>query len=271
MLWSSLGLITNMFTLDDKPIRNILVSCDHGTMILNRNDSGPDGVGVGRFLLDHGNNNTVETDIASKALINTVDPVVIDIGANIGTFATFIAPWLAKRGGKLYCFEPQRQVFQILCGNLAINNIFNVYAYETAIGREEKWIEIPEVDYDQPGSFAAFTLGGADLSDTYKSVAGAMQRIKMTTIDRFVLEHRVPKVDYIKIDAEGLDLDVINGAAQTIEKFKPDLYVEYLNLGDSQRQDTSDQGRAKLIEVLKKLGYSYMVVGHDIFATTKQV
>lgn len=258
-----------MFTLDDKPARNVLVSCDHGLLIVNRFDSGPDGVGVGKFILEHGNNNTVEADVASKALMNVDSPVILDVGANIGTFATWLGPWTSKRNGKIYCFEPQRQVFQILCGNLAINNIFNVYAYELAVGNSDKWIDILEVDYDQLGSFAAFSLGDIDLSDTYKSIPNKYQRIKMTTIDKFVTDYNLSKVDYIKIDAEGLDLDVLEGAALTIEKYKPFLYVEYLNLGSSKRQDTSNEGKAKLLEILNQLGYNSTTIGHDIFAASK--
>jgi FkbM family methyltransferase len=238
-------------------------------MIINRFDRGPDGVSVGSFLLDHGNNNTVEADIAFRALSTVDSPVVLDIGANIGTFATWVARFLSTKNGKVYCFEPQRQVFQMLCGNMAINNIFNVYAHELALGNEEKFIEIDEVDYETQGSFAAFSVADIDLSNTYKSIPTIKQRIKMTTVDKFVMDYQLEKVDYIKVDAEGLDIEVLDGAKKTIETYSPDLYVEYLNLGSSKKDDTKDEGRVRLEQYLHNLGYKTIVVHHDIFATKR--
>lgn len=258
-----------MFNIGDKKIRNILVSCDHGSMIINRFDRGPNDVSVGSFLLDHGNNNTVEADVAFRALHNVDNPIVIDVGSNIGTFATWVAKYLANKNGKLYCFEPQREVFQMLCGNLAINNIFNVYAYEMALGNSDKFIEIDEVDYESLGSFAAFSMADIDMSEIYKSVATKKQRIKMTTIDKFVAEYQLEKVDYIKVDAEGLDLEVLDGAKNTIETYSPDLYVEYLNLGSSKKEDTKHEGKIVLENYLHNLGYETTVVHHDLFATKK--
>ena len=64
---------------------------------------------------------------------------ILDIGANIGTFTT----WLSKAfpNGKIYSFEPQRAVFQMLSGNVAINNLYNVYTHNIALGEEnyKKW------------------------------------------------------------------------------------------------------------------------------------
>ena len=135
-----------MFVLGDRKLQNVLVSSDHGMMIVNRFDRGPDEVSVGSHILDHGNNNTVEADTAIKVLANVDNPIIFDVGANIGTFATWVAMWTKTKNGRVYCFEPQRQVFQMLCGNMALNNITNVYAYEIALGRQNKMIEMPEVD-----------------------------------------------------------------------------------------------------------------------------
>ena len=260
-----------MFTLGDKPIRNVLVQCDHGSLIVNRYDYRHDGVGVGGFILEHGNNNTVEANTACTVLQDIDKPIILDIGANIGTFATWVARWADPRQGKVYCFEPQRPVFQILCGNMALNNIHNVYAYEMALGSEEKFIDLPEVNYNTLGSFGAFSLADTDLSDTYTNIPNTKQRIKMTTVDNFVNDYQLEKVDYMKIDAEGLDIDVILGAINTIQKYKPDLYVEYLNLGPSKKEDTSDQGRTILSNLLTGLGYKFTVIGHDIYASVRDV
>ena len=258
-----------MFTIGDKPLPNILVNCDHGMMIINRFDN--DVNSIGQMILDHGNNNTVEADLTVRMLQHTTDPIIFDVGSNIGTYATWVAKWASDKNGKVYCFEPQRQIFQMLCGNLAINNIFNVYSYQLGLGKEEKYIEIPEIDYYTPNSsFGSVSLDGIDRKK-YNNKINQTQRIKLTTLDNFMIEHNIPKVDYIKIDAEGLDIDVMEGGMNTIKKFMPDLYVEYLNLGSSRDENTSHEGKENLINYLKNLGYNTHVVFHDIFATTKNI
>ena len=258
-----------MFTISDRVIRNIIVPCDHGPMIINRFDLGYDGVSVGNFLLEHANNNTVEADVAFRALYGVENPIVFDVGANIGTFATWVATAIEKSNGKLYCFEPQRLIHQMLCGNMAMNNIFNVYTYELALGNEEKYIEIDDIVYNKPGSFGSVTLTDIDMSTTYKTDPTKKQRIKMTTIDNFVLEHQLPKVDYIKVDAEGLDIEVLDGAKNTIAKYSPDLFVEFLNLGSSRTGDTRYEGKDRLEAYLKNLGYTVVLVNHDLFASKR--
>lgn len=257
-----------LFTVGDSVYPNILVSCDHGLMIINRFDNTLNS--VSQTLLDHGNNNTVEADLTMRMLSDIESPVIFDIGSNIGTYATWVAKWANTKNGKVYCFEPQRQIFQMLCGNLAINNIFNAYAYQVGLGKEEKYIEIPEPDYKMPNSsFGSFSLDGVERHKyTNKNL---LQKIKITTLDNFVHEHNIEKVDYIKIDAEGLDIDVIQGGMNTIKRFMPDLYVEYLNLGSSKDEDTAEEGKANLIQYLESLGYNTHIVLHDIFATTKNI
>lgn len=253
-----------MFNIGDNVKRNVLLSCDHGLMVINRFDTTL--TSVGGFLLEHGNNNTVEADVTIKALTGVENPVIFDIGANIGTYTSWVARWF--KTGKVYAFEPQREVFQMLCANMAINNIFNVYAYEMGMSDEEKYIDVKTVDYEKVGSFAAFSLNHDP--GRYVSTDNT-QRFKVTTVDKFVDEHQIPKVDFIKIDAEGLDLEVLCGAYNTINKFKPDLYVEFLNLGPSGDEDTSEQGYEKLDKMLKEMGYNTLRVHHDIYATVKEL
>lgn len=258
-----------MFNIGNRVVPNILVSCDHGLMLVNRFDN--IGYSIGSTLLNHGNNNTVEADVTFKVLENVSNPVIFDVGANIGTYANWVARWSRDRDGTVYCFEPQRTVFQMLCGNMAINNIFNVYAYQIGLGKEEAEIDIPEVDYYVPESnFGAFSIDGIDRKQ-YKNISGKYQKIKISTIDKFMIDNDIEKVDFIKIDAEGLDIDVIEGGLETIKRYKPDLLVEYINLGSSKDEDTCEEGKQILIDYLRDLGYNIHVVGIEILATTKNL
>ena len=257
--------------IKDKINPNVLVSTDHGPMIVNRFDNNP-LTGIGGFLMKHGNNNTVEASFTFEILKDVENPVVIDVGANIGTYATWIARWLEPRGGEIHCFEPQGPIFQILCGNIAINNLFNAYTYNLAVGKQETIIETNNIEYRAGvNSFGAFTLTDTTLPEGRINKLETTQRIKMTTLDRFVEDYALRKVDFIKIDAEGLDIDVLDGAQETIQRFGPDLYVEYLNLGPTGEEASSSLGLVKLSHYLRELGYRCSPVGHDVFATKRNI
>lgn len=191
-------------------------------MIVNRFDYNPnDGVGQSKSLLDHGNESTVEAQLTWQTISNIDAPIIFDIGANIGTYST----WLARAFpyGKIYCFEPQRLIFQMLCGNLAINNIENCYAYNIALGKNSTIFNLNEPNYNETNSFGQFSLKYDN--QTYHKTTPT----QMMTLDEFVMQYSIDKIDFIKIDAEGMDIDVLKGGQQTINKFKPSLLVEYTN------------------------------------------
>lgn len=251
-----------MFNIGNSIKRNVLVSCDHGLFVVNRLDH--THTSVGGFLLDHGNNNTVEADLTIQALQNIEDPVIFDVGANIGTYSSWVAKWSASKNGKVYAFEPQRIVFQMLCANMSINNIFNVYAFEMGLGDKKQQIKIVEADYNLIGSFGSYSLTKQNTPE-YKST-NKQQTINVDTLDNFVRVHKIPKVDFIKIDAEGMDIEVLNGSINTIKKFKPKLLVEYLNLGSTEDEKSSTEGFGILDTKLRDLGYRTKKINHDIYA-----
>lgn len=218
MLWKT----SIMFNLNNKASRNVLVSCDHGLMIVNRFDYNDENVGQSRFLLDHGNASTVEAEITYQELLNVESPIIFDVGANIGTYTT----WLAKtfHTGKVYAFEPQRLVFQMLCGNMAINNIENVHVHNVALGKEEREIHVNEPNYMYPADFGRFSI--VRINDMQINNDKSLL-IDCTTIDKFMQKHDIPKLDFIKIDAEGMDLDVVDGAHETILKYNPAILIEH--------------------------------------------
>src|SRR5262249_28338799 len=136
---------------------------------------------------------------------------VVEVGANIGLltvpFARLVAP-----GGKVIAFEPQRIVHQILCGNLALNALTNVFAQNSAIGSECGCITVPPIDYAQTGNFGGVSLRGRNEGES----------IPLLTIDSLSLD----RCDFMKIDVEGMELDVLRGAARTLARFRPILYLE---------------------------------------------
>ena len=210
-----------MFGVTDKVRRNVLVSSDHGIMIVNRFDCNHQQVGHGQWLLDHGSVSTIEANETYKCLMHVESPVILDIGANIGTYTT----WMAKLfpTSKIYSFEAQRLVFQMLCGNLAINNFDNCYTYNMAVGKTNGFMIVSEPNYYSNEDFGIFSL----IEEKIKEKSGNVYNIPLITIDSFVETYNIDKVDFMKIDVEGMDLDVLQGATNTISKYKPYIFIEH--------------------------------------------
>ncbi|HIP60545.1 MAG TPA: FkbM family methyltransferase, partial [Campylobacterales bacterium] len=135
--------------------------------------------------------------------------------------------------GRVYAFEPQRIVFQTLCANMALNSISNVETFQVAVSDEEGFIMIPDFDYAKENNF-----GGIELDKFTKGV-----KVPKVKLDDFL---ELERLDFIKIDVEGMEQGVIEGAVLMIEKFKPILYVE------NDRMDKSES----LIKCIKDLGYN---------------
>jgi len=154
---------------------------------------------------------------------------VVEVGANMGTHSVDMARACAP--GDFYAFEPQPRLFQILCGNLALNNIANALAYPEACGDEDGEVGIARIDYDVAGNFGGFSL------DRYRGDI----KVRIRTIDGLGLQ----QCNLIKIDVEGFEPRVIRGAAETIRRCRPILYVE--NDRAAQQQE--------VIDLIAALGY----------------
>ena len=244
-----------MFGLADKVRRNVLVSSDHGTMIVNRFDCNHEKVGHGQWLLDHGSASSIEANETYKCISSIDSPVIFDIGANIGTYTT----WLAKffPNAKIYSFEAQRLVFQMLCGNVSINNFDNCYIYNMAVGKTNGFVNVFEPNYYSNEDFGIFSL----VEDKIGEKSGNIYKIPIITLDFFVESYTIEKVNFIKIDVEGMDIDVLEGAKNTIKKYNPSIFIEH-----------SDNRNSILTEIVNYLGidnYNYTVIGNNLLAKPK--
>jgi FkbM family methyltransferase len=150
-----------------------------------------------------------------RLLAQMVKPgmTVVEIGANIGAHSVPLAR--ACSPGPLYLFEPQQRVFQILCANLALNDVKNAIAYPEACSDAHGFVVIPPLDYG-----AEFNFGGVSVQADGDGVSG--QRARATPLDSLNLN----ACHVLKIDVEGFEPQVLRGAAETIRRFRPLLYVE---------------------------------------------
>jgi methyltransferase, FkbM family len=197
--------------------------CRHGRMIFNPHD-----VYVGRSLDVYGEYS--EAEAAFLRFIVRPGDTVVEAGANIGALTVVLAQ-AAGPTGWVVAYEPQRIAFQMLCTNIMLGGFANVEARPTAAGAEPGSITVPQLDPTKPNNFGGLELGGAHPGLT----------VAVETIDALEL----PRCRLIKADVEGMESAVLAGAAQTIARHRPFLYLE---------NDRRDHSPALIRHVLS-LGY----------------
>jgi FkbM family methyltransferase len=241
----------------------VLAACNHGTMIVNRFDyrmSEPGrGIGVGFQLLEAGAYDPVEVELALQLIearrrFHGDGVVALDCGANIGVhaieWATAMTGW-----GSVIAIEAQERIYYALAGNIAINNCFNAIAMHAVIAAVPGVMRVPSPDYLAAASFGSLELkprantefiGQAiDYSDE-KTVA-----VQQISLDALAL----PRVDLIKLDIEGMELEALEGARGLLEKSKPIVLVEQIKAG-------ADPLRA----LLEECGYRVVAAGMNLLA-----
>ncbi len=238
---------------------------DHGFMIVNRNDyhTLPNGAtyGVGHQLLSLGSYERSEVDFVLDLLrdrrrAHGNGVVALDCGANIGVHALEMGREMFG-WGQVLAFEPQERLFYALCGNIALNNLSNVRAFNVALGAETGHISIPRPDYNRPASFGSLELTNTGAREYIgQSISYIKKDLASVALDRIDNLH-LARVDFIKLDVEGMELDVLRGAKDTLAAHSPDLVVEWIK---------SD--KTELISFLSSLNYnSISEIGANLHVT----
>lgn len=152
--------------------------------------------------------------------------IILDVGAHIGSHTLMYAR--VNPSSTILAFEPQEPVFGLLSRNVAANSLTHrIRLFNNAVGNQEKTVYMEgfsrdglnanrRIEYDGP---AMANIGGMSVSDD--SVAG--QAVQCITIDGLNLD----ACDYIKIDVEGYERQVLDGARETIRKFRPLIMYEH--------------------------------------------
>lgn len=138
---------------------------------------------------------------------------VVEVGANIGSLTVPLSR-MAGPSGQVIAFEPQRAVFNVLCGNVALNGLSNVTPLRVAVGRAPGRIAIPLLGYGDKGNYGGVAVGARS--------GGPMEDVAMDRLDSL----EVPRLDLLKIDVEGAEVDVIVGAEALLQRFRPAIFVE---------------------------------------------
>lgn len=158
--------------------------------------------------------------------------VVVEVGANIGAHTVRLAQ-LVGTEGKVLAFEPQRLCFQLLNGNVAINSLTNVYTYQKCVGATAGHMMVPELSPDEVHNW-----GGVSL-ENIKGNEG--EQVECITLDSLNLT----KCKLLKLDVEGMEPQVLQGAVNLLDKCQPLIYTEI----------DRENKKAEVIAFLRARGY----------------
>lgn len=174
------------------------------------------------------NNNFFEHDILQELQpYIKKNAVVLDIGANIGNHSVY---WAVRSDAKkIYSFEPVKDFFKILKKNVEINQL-NDKVKIFNIGLSDKKIN---------GSISFYKHTDIGVTRIKQDSNG---NLTLDKLDNITFEDNT--IDFIKIDVEGHELEVLRGARETLLKYKPTIFIE-----------TFPDKKTKVHEYLTKLGY----------------
>lgn len=191
----------------------------------------PDDTYLGEAIVNYGEYGNEEADFLLGLLPK--DSHIIEVGANAG----YLTIPLASRYNVI-AIEPQPSCYGLLVANVFLNQLYErVMCINAACGASSGHCYVPSIDYQYPGNH-----GGVEVQGEAKGAFQTMVQVK--TVDEIC----GGPVRLIKADVEGMEMEVLKGAKETIEKYKPFLYVE------NDRKEKSKE----LIEYIWSIGYDCM-------------
>lgn len=177
----------------------------------------------------------------TRAIKGLVRPgmTVLDIGANMGAHTLSMAK-IAGPEGRVIAFEPMAWAQEKLRTNIGLNSFTNIVVEKVALSNKTT---------TEPASFRT----SWDKFDSASSGIVPEEGITFDTLDNYVENHNLPALDFIKLDVDGFEFKVLEGAIKTLKQFKPMLLMELGNWTLEAHGDTLQS----LIRLLESIEYEF--------------
>lgn len=173
------------------------------------------------------------------------DDVVIDCGANIGLFSILAS----LKGCITYAIEPDKKTCAIMEQVKILNNMdFKIFQLALSDKNEEKDF------YIHPDNCAVATFKRNIVNKNPKPETFLTEKIQCQTLDNFVYGNKIKKIDFIKVDIEGSEKEMLKGAKQTLKEFSPMLSIAAYHYDDDIKEIT---------KLIKDINKNYIVSHTD--------
>lgn len=153
-----------------------------------------------------------------------LENVIIEVGSYFGDHTVY----LSKKCKKVYAFEPQKEIYDLLVENLALNGCTNVVAYNKAVFDKLETFRLSSKELDGPWAIAPFKQH--DYTRIHNAAGIALVPTENGIIEAETLDNIIgtdEPIHMISVDAQGCDLKVLEGAINIIQKYKPTLIFEF--------------------------------------------
>ena len=160
---------------------------------------------------------TIEPELFLVEKLFDKQSIVFDIGSNIGTY--LYAFEKITPPANIYGFEPNQKLFLKLKKMFRKVNLSNIAFSDVS---ESADLKIPIINNKIYEARGTLNLNFREIDeDDFILVT-----IKKERLDNYVVQHKIQKIDFIKIDVEGHEFNILKGAVETLRKFKPTLLIE---------------------------------------------
>ncbi len=224
-----------------KPATSILAELEE--VLGNIRAGGPNDVGYA-FLLEQAE------QLLARRLVKP-GMTVFDVGANLGDYSILLSK-LVGDSGTVYVFEPTSGIFEKLTARLQTYNCANVRLFQQAVFSKEGPIEFNEFPESQSvwNSVGVPKIEKPGSEEYFAPVKTEI--VAATALDSFCRQHNVDTIDYLKIDVEGAERDVLQGAATLLNR----RAIRFVQFEISQNMLAGMQRRAHdIFELLGRYGY----------------
>jgi FkbM family methyltransferase len=212
---------------------------------------------IGRYISEQGQYEP-ELQHLSSLILKNKPGWVLDIGANIGAYALPVAK--LNPHVNVVCFEAQAAVFKNLQEGVMLNGLGpRVRLIHCGLSDTNGVVRMEIPDYVREGNVGAFSLDAEVRANDYEvKTQGGTELFTLYPLDRFALG----QVQLIKMDVEGMELQVLQGAVETLQRnlFPPIIFEAWTWKPFYQKR------REAILAFLQQLGYDVMALGQNNLA-----